>query len=102
LLPALPFKTHRQYDIYCGNKWGPSFCGSDESELVAYYEPFNGDNNCTSNACKPDFDIPVDGAGLNLLTNNEDGDFSISELEVWEVKGYVNEGKLVFYDPVEL
>jgi hypothetical protein len=26
-----------------------------------------------------------------MLTNKEDGDFSISELEVWEVTGYIDE-----------
>jgi hypothetical protein len=37
-----------------------------------------------------------------MLTNKENGDFTISELEVWEVKGYVLEDKLVFYDTFEL
>jgi len=37
-----------------------------------------------------------------MLTNKEDGDFTITELEVWEVKGYVDEEKLVFYDTHEL
>jgi hypothetical protein len=32
----------------------------------------------------------------------ENGWFTISELEVWEVKGYVHEDKLVFYDTHEL
>jgi len=37
-----------------------------------------------------------------MLINKEDGDFTITELEVWEVKGYVHEDKLVFYDTYEL
>ena len=37
-----------------------------------------------------------------MLTNMENGWFTISELEVWEVKGYVHEDKLVFYDTHEL
>jgi hypothetical protein len=37
-----------------------------------------------------------------MLTNIENGWFTISELEVWEVKGYVHEDKLVFYDTYEL
>ncbi len=37
-----------------------------------------------------------------MLTNKKKGDFTITELEVWEVKGYVHEDKLVFYDTYEL
>jgi hypothetical protein len=37
-----------------------------------------------------------------MLTKKENGVFTISELEVWEVKGYVLEDKLVFYDTFEL
>ena len=37
-----------------------------------------------------------------MLTNKEDDYFTITELEVWEVKGYVHEDKLVFYDAYEL
>ena len=37
-----------------------------------------------------------------MLTNKEYEGFTITELEVWEVKGYVHEDKLVFYDAFEL
>ena len=33
----------------------------------------------------PGYDIPVDGAGTNMLTNKIGGYFTITELEVWEV-----------------
>ena len=49
-------------------------------------EPFNGDNKCISWAKKAGYAIPVDGAGVNMLTNKKDGDFTITELEVWSVQ----------------
>jgi hypothetical protein len=72
-------------DIGCKKDKGPCFEGSDSCELVAYYEPFNGDDNCTSSVNESSYDIPMDGTGINLLTNKEVRDFTISELEVWEV-----------------
>jgi hypothetical protein len=48
-------------------------------------EPFNGDGKCLSLAEFSIFNIFKEG-GLNMLTNNKDGAFTISELEVWEVK----------------
>ena len=33
----------------------------------------------------PGYKIPIED-GKNMLTNKEDGDFTITELEVWEVK----------------
>ncbi len=52
------------------------------SELSAYTDPFNGDNNCRSWANEPGYKIPkVDGK--NQLTNKGGNWFTISELEVW-------------------
>ena len=62
---------------------GPCFSGEGASDLSAMYEPFNGDGKCYSFANKPGYRIPVDGAGTNMLTNNKDGRFTITELEVW-------------------
>ena len=72
-------------EIYCHSDCGPYFSGDGNSELSAYSEPFNGYTNCRSWAKKPGYDIPVDGAGTNMLTNKKDGKFTITELEVWEV-----------------
>ena len=36
-------------------------------------------------AKKAGYAIPVDGAGVNMLTNKQDGRFTIVELEVWQV-----------------
>jgi hypothetical protein len=73
-------------EIYCHSWIGPCFTGGEWNELSAYDEPFNGDNACRSWAKKPGYDIPVDGAGTNMLTNKKDGPFTITELEVWLVK----------------
>ena len=65
---------------------GPCFNGGNESELEVVDPPFNSDGNCCSNTYRPGFDIPKDGNGFNMLTNREDGNFKISEIEVWKVK----------------
>jgi hypothetical protein len=72
-------------EINCYSNYGPCFKGGIESELSAY-EPFNGDSKCYSNAKKPGYDIPVDDAGTNMLTYKMSNNFTITELEVWEVK----------------
>ncbi len=52
------------------------------SELLAEYQPFNGKDNCCSKANQSGYNILlVDG--INQLTNQADGKFTISELEVW-------------------
>ena len=33
--------------------------------------------------------IPVDNEGKNMLTNQKDGPFTISEIEVSEINGYM-------------
>ncbi len=69
------------YDIYCGDDIGPCFTGGGD-DLVAYGQLFNGKDKCYSAANKPGYNIPlVDGK--NQLTNQADGCFTISELEVW-------------------
>jgi hypothetical protein len=72
-------------ELYCYSYYGPCFSGGYDAELGACYEPFNGDENCESFAKLPGYSIPVDSAGLNMLTNEKDGKFSIIELEVWVV-----------------
>jgi hypothetical protein len=75
--------------IYCLSGCGPRFESDDDvCELIAC-EPFNGDGNCISNANKPGYKIVIEG-GKNMLTNNKDGWFTISELEVWEVVNVEN------------
>jgi hypothetical protein len=74
-------------EIYCGSNYGPCFDGGGfGSELSACNEPFNGENKCLSIAKKPGYDIPVDSAGANMLTYKKSDWFTITELEVWEVK----------------
>jgi hypothetical protein len=69
--------------IYCRSNVGPYFTGNGNSELVAC-EPFNGKKYCHSYANESGYNIPLEG-GKNMLTNEEDGEFTISELEVWGV-----------------
>jgi hypothetical protein len=73
-------------DILCNWNLGPCFNGgNDGSALVALDGPFNGKDKCASWANKSAYNIPlVDGK--NQLTNQEDGKFTISELEVWLVE----------------
>jgi hypothetical protein len=70
----------------CGSIRGPCFEGKGNSELSAWDEPFNGVGNCRSWANQPGYRIPVDDGGINMFTNKKDYDFTISELEVWQVK----------------
>jgi hypothetical protein len=64
---------------------GPCFDGGIASDLSALDNPFNSDGHWYSWANKPRYRISVDGAGTNMLTNNKDNNFTITELEVWEV-----------------
>ena len=66
---------------------GPWFDGGGYGcELAAVIEPFNGEGKCRSYENEPGYRIPVDGAGTNMLTNNKDYKFTITELEVWQVE----------------
>jgi hypothetical protein len=69
-------------EIFCTNEEGPSF---GTTELSAFTEPFNDDENCTSNTYEDGFGIPIEN-GKNMLTNKEDRWFTITELEVWGVR----------------
>jgi len=72
-------------DTKCSKQYGPCFHGGQSSELSASNAPFNGDDNCSSNSNNPGYGITLDTAGINMLTNQKDGPFTISELEVWGV-----------------
>ena len=73
----------------CDKNEGPSFDGGLGRELSAYNEPFNGNEKCISRANYSGYGIPEKG-GKNMLTNKEGSDFTITELEVWEVKEMVS------------
>jgi hypothetical protein len=74
--------------IYCDSGCGPYFGSNGYDELCAG-EPFNGDRNCRSWANNPGYKIVIEG-GKNMLTNKEDINFTITELEVWQVTFIVN------------
>jgi hypothetical protein len=74
--------------IYCKSGCGPVFSVGSNGELYAL-EPFNGDGKCSSWANCSGYKIVIEG-GKNMLTNNKDGYFTISEIEVWEVVNVEN------------
>lgn len=67
-------------------EWGPYF---GDGELGAWDEPFNEYGMCLSipdNDEPVAFDIKPNEAGINPLTNSNEVNFTISELEVWLVE----------------
>ena len=72
-------------DILCGEGNGPYF---GINELSAFNEPLNGVGKCYSMANKGCYGIPLE-VGKNMLTNQKDGSFTISVMEVWEITGYM-------------
>ena len=77
-----PNKGYGEHEIFCSKNKGPRF---GLGELSAYQEPLNGDKNCFSSYDKV-YRIPIDDSGKNMLTNKKESNFTITELEVWEVK----------------
>ncbi len=75
--------------IRCRTNIGPSFGNADKTDFNAWDDPFNGNNKCASMANCPGFCIGLEG-GKNMLTNQKNGRFTISEMEVWEVTFIVN------------
>jgi hypothetical protein len=70
------------YEIFCTSDKGPYF--GEWRDLCALNEPFNGDRNCGAYANISSYGIPKEG-DKNMLTNQKDGEFTITEFEVWEV-----------------
>jgi hypothetical protein len=79
---VFPVINHREA-IYSCEVRGPNF---GLGELKAYREPFNEEKRCRSWANREGYKIPLDVNGHNALTREPDGQFTITELEVWEVK----------------
>ena len=82
---------YHDWAIRCKKNRGPEF---GLSELNALLEPFNKDNACWSNANKDGYQIEMDSEKINKLTNlkceksgggSDRCEFTISELEVWEI-----------------
>jgi hypothetical protein len=82
------FTNTKEGAIYCRSGYGPWFGSYYCFELWAD-EPFNGDEKCGSRANKPGYEIVIE-VGKNMLSNKEDGYFTISEIEVWEVVNVEN------------
>jgi hypothetical protein len=68
----------------CWKDRGPDF--GSLGELEVREEPFNRQDACLSWAYEPGYMIPVNSEGINMLTYNENGYFTISSIEVWGVR----------------
>jgi len=82
-------KEH-SYAITSRRNWGPFF---GWGELAIFNSPFNEEDSCYSWGNNFGLGIPVNEEGINMLTNKKTNKifkdrclFTISELEVWEVK----------------
>ncbi len=75
--------------IYCDSRYGPVFKADEDGSDLCTYQIFNGDNWCWSYGNRLSYRIGVVD-GVNMLTNKKDGNFTITEIEVWEIKNVEN------------
>ena len=71
--------------VYCGRDRGQWF---GYGELAALFEPFNTEDGCVSETGEDVYNIGKSTEGVNELTqtvNDYDRNFTIDELEVWQV-----------------
>jgi hypothetical protein len=92
------FKGSHKAGIRCRSDCGPVFIADDNYCELGAGEPFNGDNECYSEANQPGFGVDRDADGNNLLTNKKGVNFTITEIEVWQI---VNVENLVLQKPVQ-
>jgi hypothetical protein len=92
------FKGSNKAGIVCYTNYGPVFIADGNYGELGVGEPFNGDYKCWSNANLPGFGIGVDVDGNNLLTNKKGYNFTITEIEVWQI---INVENLVLQKPVQ-
>ena len=78
------FPNEGKGGIGCYRFAGPCFSNMNTPELYAN-SPFNGDNKCCSCANESGYNIGIEG-DKTLLTNQKNGYFTITEIEVWQVK----------------
>ena len=75
--------------IKCWNGYGPCY-GWEE---LSACPPFNRDGNCRSHGNRISYKIPYEGR-KNMLTNEKDENFTITELEVWSIKKVPRKNKI--------
>ena len=80
----------KRTEIWCKTSLGPAYGG----EELSAWSPFNGNGNCESFPSKSAYGIPEEG-GKNALTNQDNGGFTITELEVWSIKEEVRNIKIL-------
>jgi hypothetical protein len=85
--------TGKGDEIYCRSDYGPCY---GDIELEAF-EPFNGYGRCRSMANYDTFKIEYTDRKFdkNMLTNEGNGQFTITELEVWSIKEVVRNNKFL-------
>ena len=71
-------------EIFRSNSKGPTF-GSGNGFSLTVFPPFNGENKCCSNVSEGTYNIENDEHFKTELTNNYGSDFTIKDLECWEV-----------------
>lgn len=62
----------------------------------------NDYGSCSSSGKCEEFEIGYDEDGMNRLTNKDDGNFTITEVEVWEITGQVIEGEFLRFNKEEI
>jgi len=65
---------------------GLFFLADDQYPELMVYGDHQGNKSFASYAQGPGYAIPIDTQGHNMLTNQKDGSFKASEVEVWGVE----------------
>lgn len=74
-----------------GREAGPRF--SKALRASAFTWTLTDPEQCSSSAECDTYEIGYDDNKLNKLTNENDGAFTISELEIWEITGCIVDGE---------
>ena len=79
------------------NAW--QICFSDGLKIDGR---LNDHGSCSSSGKCEEFEIGYDEDGMNRLTNKDDGNFTVTEVEVWEITGQVIEGEFLRFNKEEI
>ena len=73
----------KELAIYCNSNYGPYFGG--ESAALSLYTDKNGDLKCFSTTNQSVYEIKTDEYGKSKLTNQQDEEFKVANMEVWQI-----------------
>jgi hypothetical protein len=79
------------------NAW--QICFSDGLKIDGNLNDYG---SCSSSGKCEEFEIGYDEDGMNRLTNKDDGNFTVTEVEVWEITGQVIEGEFLRFNKEEI